>query len=79
MKSLADSESAKTPVLIAGRSLLSEAEVEASYGFTRAWLRRCRLERRGPRFLRLSRMVRYRREDIEAYLAQHAVETSEKD
>ncbi len=59
--------------------LLSEKEVEQEYGFTRSWLRRCRLERRGPQFVRFSsRLVRYRRGDLEEYLARCTVQTEDK-
>ena len=58
------------------KRLLAETEVEHEYGLTRAWLRRCRLERRGPRFLKFGRLVRYRRSDVEAYLDACTVETA---
>ena len=59
--------------------LLSESEVEQEYGFTRSWLRRCRLERRGPPFVRCSsRLIRYRRGDLEEYLAMCTVQTEAK-
>lgn len=57
------------------REILSERKVDEEYGLTIPYLRRARRERRGPRFLKLGRMVRYRRADIEAYLSAHAVET----
>lgn len=59
------------------KELLNESEVDQQYGLSRPWLRRCRLEHRGPRFIKMGRMVRYRRKDIEAYLALHAVNTTE--
>lgn len=67
-----------SPSEYAKRELLNEAEVELQFGFSRPWLRSCRLERRGPRFIKLGRMVRYRLKDIEAYLSLHAVETFER-
>jgi len=57
--------------------ILNERQVQDVYGFTIAYLRRARRERRGPRFLKVGKLVRYRRADIEGYLAAHAVETSE--
>jgi predicted DNA-binding transcriptional regulator AlpA len=58
--------------------LLNDSQVSEIYGLTKPWLRRVRREHRGPRFLRLgNKMIRYRREDIDAYLASHAVETEE--
>lgn len=56
--------------------LLRERQLIVRYGFTAAWLRRARREGRGPKFLRLGRMIFYRRTDIEAYLAEHEVETN---
>ncbi len=58
--------------------ILSERQVQEIYGFTVPYLRRCRRERRGPRFLKIGKIVRYRRSDIESFLATHAVETSGK-
>ncbi len=55
--------------------ILNERQVQDVYGFTIAYLRRARRERRGPRFLKVGKLVRYRRSDIEAYLSAHAVET----
>jgi predicted DNA-binding transcriptional regulator AlpA len=57
------------------REVLNEREVEEEYGFKIPYLRRARRERRGPRFLKLGKLVRYCRTDIEAYLSAHAVET----
>jgi predicted DNA-binding transcriptional regulator AlpA len=55
--------------------LLNERQVWRGYSLTIPWLRRTRRERRGPRFLKLGKMVRYRRGDIEEYLAANTVET----
>lgn len=55
------------------QELLRERDMEASYRLTVAWLRRARRERRGPPYLKIGRMVRYRRSDVEAWLANHAV------
>ena len=54
--------------------VLCEREVAHLFGFTIPFLRRARHERRGPKFLKLGKMVRYRRSDIEAYLTAHTVE-----
>jgi predicted DNA-binding transcriptional regulator AlpA len=54
--------------------LLTERQVWTRYGLSISWQRRTRHEHRGPRFLKLGKTVRYRRADIEAYLARHAVE-----
>lgn len=63
---------------MANREVLNEREVWEEYGFTIPFLRRARRERRGPRFLKVGKMVRYRRADIEAYLSAHAVETNDR-
>ncbi len=55
--------------------VLNEREVAQMFGFTIPFLRRCRRERRGPRFLKVGKLVRYRRTDIESFLGAHAVET----
>jgi predicted DNA-binding transcriptional regulator AlpA len=60
------------------QEVLTERQVQEIYGFTIPYLRRCRRERRGPRFLKVGKLVRYRRSDIESFLAAHAVETNEK-
>jgi predicted DNA-binding transcriptional regulator AlpA len=54
--------------------LLTERQVWNRYGLSISWQRRTRRERRGPRFLKLGKMVRYRGCDIETYLAAHTVE-----
>ena len=53
--------------------LLNERQVWGLYGLTPAWQRRTRRERRGPSFLKLGKMVRYRKSDIDAYLAANTV------
>ncbi len=58
--------------------LLTEREVEAGYGLKGPWLRRCRRERRGIPFLRVGRMVRYRKEDVERFLDSCRVDMSER-
>ena len=57
--------------------VLNERQVQAVYGLSVPYLRRARRERLGPRFLKVGKLVRYRRIDIEAYLSAHAVETNE--
>jgi len=63
---------------MANREVLNEREVWEEYGFTIPFLRRARRERRGPRFLKVGKMVRYRRADVEAYLSAHVVETTDR-
>jgi predicted DNA-binding transcriptional regulator AlpA len=58
-----------------GQEVMTEKQVSETFGFTVPYLRRARREKRGPRFLKLGKLVRYRRVDVEAYLSAHAVET----
>jgi predicted DNA-binding transcriptional regulator AlpA len=57
------------------QEVMTEKQVSETFGFSVPYLRRARREKRGPRFLKLGKLVRYRRSDIEAYLSAHAVET----
>ncbi len=50
-------------------NLLTEYEVAQRLHISLASLRRWRLERRGPRFIKVSSLVRYRPEDVEEWLA----------
>jgi len=54
--------------------ILNERGMFGDYGLTIAWQRRARREGRGPRFLKLGKMVRYRRADVEAWLEASAIE-----
>ncbi len=54
------------------RPLLNEHEVAALLGLSVATMRRWRLLRCGPRWLKLNSAVRYRLEDINAYLDEVA-------
>lgn len=59
------------------RQLLSRDQIEAEYGLTRRWLELAAHQGQGPPMLRLSRrMVRYRRADFEAWLAEHVIDNS---
>ena len=49
-------------------ALLTESELSAMLKVSLACLRRWRLERRGPRFIKVGALVRYRSEDVEAWL-----------
>ena len=50
--------------------LLNEDEAAKTLSCTRAALRRWRRERRGPRFVRLGRLIRYRESDLETFVDQ---------
>lgn len=48
--------------------LLNETEVAKKLRVSLACLRRWRLEKRGPVFLKIGQLVRYRHEDLDAWL-----------
>ena len=48
--------------------LLNETEVAKKLRVTLACLRRWRLEKRGPVFLKIGQLVRYRHEDLDAWI-----------
>ena len=50
-------------------TLLTEEEVSKRLHVSLASIRRWRLERRGPRFIKVGSLVRYRPEDLEPWLA----------
>jgi predicted DNA-binding transcriptional regulator AlpA len=50
-------------------ALVTEQEVAHLTGMSIATVRRWRLFRQGPRYLKIGAAVRYRREDVEAWLA----------
>ncbi len=50
-------------------NLLTEEEVAKHLHVSLASLRRWRLEKRGPQFIKVGSLVRYRPEDLESWLA----------
>lgn len=50
-------------------TLLTEEDVAKQLHISVASLRRWRLERRGPQFIKVGSLVRYRPEELEAWLA----------
>lgn len=56
--------------------LLKTAEVAGLYQLNAAHLANLRSKGRGPTFVRLGTAVRYRRSDVEAWIASNLVETS---
>jgi excisionase family DNA binding protein len=50
-------------------TLLTEQEVAKRLQVSLASIRRWRLERRGPQFIKVGSLVRYRPEDLESWLA----------
>ena len=55
--------------------LLTEDEVASILKRSPRTVRKDRSRGKGPSFLRLGRLVRYRRADVEAYLSRHQVTT----
>lgn len=50
------------------RNLLNEREAATLLNCSVAFMRRCRLLSRGPAFVKIGRNVRYRMQDLEAYI-----------
>ena len=55
------------------QDLLTEQEVSRQLHVSLAALRRWRLERRGPQFIKVGSLVRYRPEELEQWLAAQPV------
>ena len=59
--------------------LLTDTEVAGFCGFSVACVRRWRLHQMGPRFLKIHAFsVRYRKQDVEAWLAQQQLTGGEQ-
>jgi len=50
--------------------LLTEQKASEMLNCTTAALRRWRRERRGPRFIKMGRLIRYNHADLESYVEQ---------
>jgi predicted DNA-binding transcriptional regulator AlpA len=50
------------------KALIDEAALAVRLGVSRSTLQSWRYSGRGPRFIKLGRMIRYRVSDVEAYL-----------
>ena len=53
------------------QKMMTESEVSEATGFKTTTLRQWRAERRGPRFIKIGRSVRYREVDIEVWIDEH--------
>ncbi len=53
--------------------LLSETELAKLWGVTKSFLQKMRYERRGPRYVRIGRLVRYRQSDVDRYTEENSV------
>ena len=62
-----------TPVMLdapaIGTDLIDECALAVRLGVSRSTLQSWRYAGRGPRFIKLGRLVRYRNADVDAYLA----------
>ena len=57
--------------------LLSREQIQEQYGLTRRWLEQAALKGNGPAYVKIgSRTVRYRREEIECWLAVREVRST---
>jgi excisionase family DNA binding protein len=54
-----------------GNDLIDEVELAVRLGVSRSTLQSWRYAGRGPRFIKLGRLVRYRNADVDAYLQAH--------
>lgn len=53
----------------ARRDIVDEVELAARLGVSRSTLQSWRYSGRGPRYIKIGRLVRYRNADVEAFLA----------
>ena len=54
----------------------STADISDMFGLKESYLRKLRQLRKGPKYSKLGRMVRYRREDVEEWLQSAMVEVN---
>jgi predicted DNA-binding transcriptional regulator AlpA len=57
------------------RRILDQTDLDRIYGLPKPWQRKHRRLGDGPPFLRIGRMIRYCRSDVERWLAEHYVKT----
>jgi hypothetical protein len=53
--------------------VLDENNLDQNYKLTKPWQRKHRRLGDGPPFMRIGRMIRYRRDQVEKWLAEHEV------
>lgn len=56
-------------------TLISARGTAAILGVTTATLANYRWQGRGPRFIRVGRLIRYRLDDVERWINEHTIET----
>lgn len=52
------------------------AEIAVMFGLRQSYLRKLRQMRKGPKYSKLGRLVRYRKEDVEEWLSMAMVEVN---
>jgi len=57
------------------RNMLSEAQISEMFGISQATLRTWRWQKKGPRYYKAGRNIRYKIEDVDAYFVGQPVET----
>ena len=56
----------------------STIDIASIYGLKESYLRKLRQLKRGPKYCRLGRLIRYRKEDVEEWLNKALVEVNPK-
>jgi predicted DNA-binding transcriptional regulator AlpA len=56
--------------------IYSTEKISEMYGLRESYLRKMRQLRKGPKYSKLGRLVRYRKEDVEEWLSLAMVEVS---
>jgi predicted DNA-binding transcriptional regulator AlpA len=56
--------------------LINEHEVAASCSISVLTLRKWRVQKRGPRFVKIGALVRYRPEDVDAWIAEQSARSA---
>ncbi len=54
------------------------SEIASMFGLRESYLRKLRQLRKGPKYFKLGRMVRYRKEDIDSWLGKAVIEIQPK-
>jgi len=57
---------------------MSESELAQTANVSIAALRKWRREHKGPRYLKLGRLVRYLARDVDAWMDEHAIDVGRK-
>ena len=58
--------------------LLNEEQTAKSLDVTKSALRRWRREKRGPRYIKVGRLIKYRESDLESWVEQNTQSTIQK-